>query len=1763
MKIRRSIDQKHSITQPCINWQSEQTKLKHEPIKCSTSIERCRLLNMLKLWKFVVIGCVLLACLINGTNATFGCSSNPCIFGVCIDDLNSSYSCYCIDGYTGKQCQTNWDECWSSPCVNGGTCIDGVASYNCTCPDGFNGVNCEENLDECLSNPCQNGGTCDDRNNGYVCYCPLGYAGNHCELDVAVCDTGSGNKCHNGGMCVEGRGLDFTCDCAPGWKGRFCSIEIDECESSPCLNGGVCIDKIAAYACVCAVGFTGPNCEEDIQVCNDSPCHNSALCLMEEGQPVCYCVPDFHGEKCEYQYDECQLGPRCSNGGQCIDGVDDFSCTCKNDFKGMFCECVQLPNGDLDCNYTNPFERRISTTPKFEANPSSMFITSTLMFDSTTQSIDNEMETSQLPADLTSASTSTITQSVPTTTFDISSSTINVLDLSKSTELLTSTFSQTQSSSTTDITQTESSSTTSNTETFSTESSSPSTEMSSTLTSESYSSSSMTPIITSRPTNKTTKLRPCPPDMFTRSTLPYTSSTRFYDSTTEKLSSDSSSTFLDETTNVSSSQSTETTDNTRSISTEDSTQVSTSTSIESTTIEALSTTTTEISTSTDSSTTSSSESSTESSTESMTTMAMSTTPWTTSTIALTTSTQEDTTTKKPEENLSPKCVCLYDRQDPNCKSLIRIKNAAFSGDSYLSHLIYSNEKDFDTQPLESILPINIELKARTRATDGLILLAIAEGSHGGHYTALFLHNGLLQFQFSCGLQTMLLSELEAPINTGHEFTIQVALDFSRNHSHCNASLRINDTLAMSGDQPTWLGVKTLGKSKTINSVWLHLGGSPQTPVVLMSELPGGQGFTGCLYSLKFNDKYKEIFRDAYDGFGITECGSLACLSNPCRNGGTCEEKLYDHHDMENDISDGSYNVNEVMENRWKCKCPTGYLGIACERSVCDNNPCNYGGTCVEFPGSGYLCLCPLGKHGHYCEHNLEIDQPSFSGSVNGLSSFISYPVPIPLESTLDLSFKITPSTSSQISLLAFLGQNGVHDEKSDHLAVSFIQGYIMLTWNLGSGPRRIFTQKPLAFHDGEDEVISYHIQVIREGRKASLYIDGKLNVTGNSPGDVTRLDVVPTLFIGGHSLTNFSTMPHDLPLHTGFQGCIYDLQLKSGSLVVPLHETKGIIGRSVGQCGTRECHRHACHNGACLQHGATYTCICPDGWFGTLCSQKTNPCDVENSKCDLDSTCVPLINSYECDCPIGKIGKYCDIAMKYLSDVSLSGKRSYFALNWPNKTRSSAFSKDRYRQQLRILPDVDIFSYDSSSKLMARNMIEHQRRAQLFSMEFQLRPLSESGLLMFIGNFNEKDEGFISLSINGGVVEFRIAGHEGLLSVVRSNRILAIGEWHKIRLSQNGRRLNLWIEGSSSSNLLQPNSVYYHNYNAMIYIGGLPDLSQLPVNSVSGFPIPFKGCVRQFYLNGHRYVLNEQTIVESRNINDCDGTACGGDSCDLGGHCYLDDKSNPHCKCPATSKGIHCETPESCKIIKCKNEGRCMPNGECSCPNGWGGYFCEIATNRFSIPSFNGKSYMIIPSQRYTHKDKRNGLSPRITTKFLQISMNFSTISSDGMLLWGDKNGEYLGIGLENGFLKITCNIMNFKDNVIEIQTGSYLTDGGWHNIRLEIDENGQMMILIDHKLVYNEEHKAEKLGNIDQLGESFYIGGFPLGVSIFNRTFNHFYKPFAGCLQDIQILNFNSQGLQQTQFSALTLQDFSKFKGENIGECDLSDEFVHTFNNV
>ena len=53
------------------------------------------------------------------------------------------------------------------------------------------------------------------------------------------------------------------------WKIRILQIinsnnfssDIDECASSPCQNGGTCLDEVNMYVCSCPSGFNGTNCE--------------------------------------------------------------------------------------------------------------------------------------------------------------------------------------------------------------------------------------------------------------------------------------------------------------------------------------------------------------------------------------------------------------------------------------------------------------------------------------------------------------------------------------------------------------------------------------------------------------------------------------------------------------------------------------------------------------------------------------------------------------------------------------------------------------------------------------------------------------------------------------------------------------------------------------------------------------------------------------------------------------------------------------------------------------------------------------------------------------------------------------------------------------------------------------------------------------------------------------------------------------------------------------------------------------------------------------------------------------------------------------------------------------------------------------------------------------------------------------------------------------------------------------------------------------
>ncbi|KAL3875697.1 hypothetical protein ACJMK2_033625, partial [Sinanodonta woodiana] len=105
--------------------------------------------------------------------------SNPCTNNGSCQENEGSANCFCQLDQTGKACELVKDWCklenGTSVCKNGGRCVSlEPLGYSCQCITGYSGVNCEIATNPCDSNPCKGGSTCRSTITNYICQCPQG-----------------------------------------------------------------------------------------------------------------------------------------------------------------------------------------------------------------------------------------------------------------------------------------------------------------------------------------------------------------------------------------------------------------------------------------------------------------------------------------------------------------------------------------------------------------------------------------------------------------------------------------------------------------------------------------------------------------------------------------------------------------------------------------------------------------------------------------------------------------------------------------------------------------------------------------------------------------------------------------------------------------------------------------------------------------------------------------------------------------------------------------------------------------------------------------------------------------------------------------------------------------------------------------------------------------------------------------------------------------------------------------------------------------------------------------------------------------------------------------------------------------------------------------------------------------------------------------------------------------------------------------------------
>lgn len=196
----------------------------------------------------------------------------PCAMGSCdpegtlecITNNNSSstsVTCRCRDGYLGPTCSRNIkDSCTYNQCLNNGSCTDINGTFFCTCLPGFSGRSCEN----VIQTECQSELTCSGSNGQCIriledefCKCNDGWGGHMCEYDIDEC---SQTPCQNGGSCINQDG-GYECSCLPNYQGINCELFVSQCTVDTCENGGTCVFSSNGTTCVCPAGYNGVRCE--------------------------------------------------------------------------------------------------------------------------------------------------------------------------------------------------------------------------------------------------------------------------------------------------------------------------------------------------------------------------------------------------------------------------------------------------------------------------------------------------------------------------------------------------------------------------------------------------------------------------------------------------------------------------------------------------------------------------------------------------------------------------------------------------------------------------------------------------------------------------------------------------------------------------------------------------------------------------------------------------------------------------------------------------------------------------------------------------------------------------------------------------------------------------------------------------------------------------------------------------------------------------------------------------------------------------------------------------------------------------------------------------------------------------------------------------------------------------------------------------------------------------------------------------------------
>lgn len=361
-----------------------------------------------------------------------------------------------------------------------------------------------------------------------------------------------------------------------------------------------------------------------------------------------------------------------------------------------------------------------------------------------------------------------------------------------------------------------------------------------------------------------------------------------------------------------------------------------------------------------------------------------------------------------------------------------------------------------------------------------------------------------------------------------------------------------------------------------------------------------------------------------------------------------------------------------------------------------------------------------------------------------------------------------------------------------------------------------------------------------------------------------------------------------------------------------------------------------------------------------------------------------------------------------------------------------------------------------------------------FQIELSIKAENPDGIILYNGQqaFPIKGD-FIALGLHNGYIEFSFELGSGSVTL-RSNELITLNRWYKIKIRRDNKNGELEIEGQSLVKGSAQGNFQGLDLLEPMFIGSVPDFSK--IHPSIGFKSGFVGCINGLRIGSIFHDLFSES--DSFNITVC--PTCDSNPCFYQGICQESQfgKVGHKCICPPGFSGHSCEKVGATCYPDLCNNGSCIVKEndgyKCICPLGKSGDHCEDEITILE-PYLIGDGYIAYPT-------------PLEPLKSLEIMVKIKNVNESSIIMYSsqdnDGHGDFISLILKNNFIEFSFNT---GSGIANLKSSKNAEQDKWINIRIEREHNYGSLWIDDDEPVKGTSPGHTKGLNLKTL---LYLGG-------------------------------------------------------------------------